>query len=136
MVADINTQLPSIKKKKDSYCPAKTNQCATQNYCLINSVINTWRHSYGGFSHCVDSRQKKLYKIQCGGVQLSIFIKRKGEMFAVKRNLFIQGNIWEIKNIKFCNKLLVEFNGKKYLCYKSHIYKIKNMTLTSTTTNS
>ena len=37
---------------------------------------------------------------------------------------------------EFYNKLFVEFNSEKYnLSYKSHIYKIKTMTLTYTNTH-
>ena len=62
------------------------------------------------------------------------FIKRSRKLLSVKRNLFIQGNIFESKKIiiKFCNKLsmkvnlLVEFNREKHnLNYKSNIYKSK-----------
>ena len=59
------------------------------------------------------------------------FISKRGrKLFSVKRNLLIQGNIYESKNQKYQNSLnlLVEFNIQKHnLKYKCHIYKIKTM---------
>ena len=49
-------------------------------------------------------------KIQCGGLQLSSFIKYGRKLFSIKRNLFIEGNIK--RETKLCVKFLVNFMGK------------------------
>ena len=73
-----------------------------------------------------------------------LFIKQGRELFSLKSNLAIQGNILRAKKkTKFCNKLsmkvnlLVEFNREKCnLSYKAQIYKIKKTTtLTFTNTH-
>ena len=73
-------------------------------------------------------------KIQCGGLQLSSFIKYGRKLFSIKRNLFIEGNIRESKKRnKIMCQIFSKFYGEKY--NKCHIYKIKTIAVTSANTH-
>ena len=83
-----------------------TNQCVAQNYCLINSVINTLLGllKWVFIPHVI--KAKTLWKIQREELLPSLFTNQGRKLFPVKRNLFIQKNICEGAIKKRNNKIL------------------------------